>query len=245
MIRTRVPRPAVLLGTAGLLCALGAAACSTTTGGSGGAVPADSGARSSFAPQSGPAFTSSLSVTTTATSFTATAPAPSTHPVPSAPLRTDTAQGQNGTTYRVDLWAEVNTPTCADHAYGAPMIAFLRAHQCVGLTRKLATTTVSGRGVGLAISDLGFRDPDPASYRSAGQFVTLVSKDGTGNLDDLLREGYRLPSGPTRVPSPDAFSALGQDNGVEVVDAWYLSGPTPDNDPALVQLAQSIFLQLH
>jgi len=45
------------------------------------------------------------------------------------------------------------------------------------------------------------------------------------------------------VPSPDAFSAVGQDAGVTIVDAWYLDEPTPDNDPALVKMAHDIFLQ--
>ena len=71
---------------------------------------------------------------------------------------------------------------------------------------------------------------------------TLVDKDGTGSVDDLLREGYRLPTGPTSVPSPDAFRTMGQDSGVAIYDMWYLDGPTPNNDAALEQMAQDIYL---
>jgi hypothetical protein len=80
-------------------------------------------------------------------------------------------------------------------------------------------------------------------YKTAGDFRTLVAADGTGNINDLLREGRRLPSGPSAVPTPDAFSVLGQDAGVAIVDAWYLDGPTPNNDPALVKMGHDIFLQ--
>jgi hypothetical protein len=146
-------------------------------------------------------------------------------------------------TYVIDVWAERTDKDCAAHAYGQPVISYLQAHPCSGMTRVLATTTVNGRGVGIAQSSIGFSGQAPESYQTAGNFRTLVGLDGTGNLDDLLREGRRLPSGPTAVPSPDAFSVLAQDAGVTVVDAWYLDGATPDNDPALVTMARDTYLQ--
>ena len=78
----------------------------------------------------------------------------------------------------------------------------------------------------------------------AGDFRALVLQDGTGSIADMLREGWRLPAGPTAVPSPDAFSALAQDSVVTVDDAWYVSGPTPENDPALERMERAVFLQL-
>jgi hypothetical protein len=157
-------------------------------------------------------------------------------------LKVATVQGAHDT-YRLKVWAQVNSRTCDDHAYGQPVISYLTTHPCSGLTRRLVTTTVGGRDVGIATSSLGFAGPDPGVYTIAGNFQTLVSKDGTGNLDDLFRDGYRLPSGPARVPSPDAFRALGQDAGVVVADAWYLTGTTPDNDPALLTMLEETFLQ--
>ncbi|MEO6886448.1 MAG: hypothetical protein ABI232_09220 [Jatrophihabitantaceae bacterium] len=144
----------------------------------------------------------------------------------------------------MSIWVQKADPTCTDHAYGAAVIAYLTKYPCAGLQRSLATTTIDGHAVGMAISDLGFKGTAPTVYQTAGNFVTLVEKDGTGNLDDLLRDGYRLPAGPSSVPDVDAFSALGQDAGVEIVEAWYLDGPTTSNDPALVAMERSIFLQL-
>lgn len=154
------------------------------------------------------------------------------------------ARGPDGTTYVVKIWAETEVKDCAAHAYGAPVINFLRTHPCAGMRQVLATTTVDGKAVGFAQRSIGFLGGMNQSYRAAGQFRALVTRSGTGNLNDLLREGYRLPSGPSAVPFPNAFSALGQDNGVTVVEAWYLHGPTPDNDPPLVRMAQDIFLQV-
>ena len=235
---------------AGALVTLTACTTSTQGVGHGGTVPAG-GRSADFPAPSALAGSPVATVTPPAATASATASAPAprstapgTHPVPSAPLRSATVTAPDGSTFLVQVWASVRTPTCADHAYGQPMIDFLRAHKCFGLTRRLATTTLHGRAVGLAISDLGFTGRDPGVYKTAGDFVKLVTRNGTGNLVDLLREGYRLPAGPAAVPSPDAFSALGQDAGVEVVDAWYLDGPTRENDPELVTLAQSIFLQV-
>jgi len=214
------------------------AACSSTTPGSGVARqptrPGSSTASSQPASDT-PAPTNSASASTT--------PSVTIHEPPATPLRTKTVH--SGTrTYVIKVWFDINNATCADHAYGAQMIAFLQQHKCFGLKRILATTVVNGQEVGFNVAQLGFpgtSSSDP--YGVVEQFRNLVNADGTGNINDLLREGYRLPSGPTSVPSPDAFKTVGQDEGIEVYDMWYLSGPTPNNDPVLLQMAQDIFLQ--
>jgi hypothetical protein len=212
-------------------------ACSSATNGTGRALTP---APSTTAPKSSssPAPVESSTSPAPATSSDAGQP-------PAKPLRTVTVTGTDGaTSSAVSIWAEKTDPTCTDHAYGTPVINYLKAHTCTGLHRILATTTLGDQAVGLAVSDLGFKGNAPQVYQTAGRFEELVKKDGTGNIKDLLREGYRLPAGPAAVPFPDAFSALGQDAGVEILDAWYLTGSTPDNDPKLVALEQSLFLQL-
>lgn len=107
----------------------------------------------------------------------------------------------------------------------------------------LATTSVNGRPVGFNQSVTGFPGPPDDPYKHARQFIALELRDGTGSINDLLREGYRLPTGPDAVPSPDAFNALGQDSGATVWNAWYVDGPTPVNDPPLIKMTQDLFLQ--
>ena len=222
---------AIAAGTAAVLLA----SCATQVDGTGtgaGPHPGTSGGSSSaVAPSPAPSISGAGS-----------SARPRGHPVPSQPVRQALVRA-NGTAYRIQVWAEVRTPDCAAHAYGAPLIAFLRRHPCTGVSSLLATTRVGGRAVGFARRSIGFKGAGDQSYRSAAQFKALVSRSGTGNLDDLLREGYRLPSGPSQVPFPNAFDAQSQDNGVTVVEAWYLHGPTPDNDPALERMERAIYLQ--
>ena len=246
-------RPALVASATAIL----AAACTSATGGSGHGSTnpgrplvslrsfpseplASSGAPTSPGPSAAPSGSGVPSGSLTASA--SSSPAPTTSPVPAQPLRTVTAHSARGD-YVIEIWAEVKTDTCADHAYGEPVVNFLTEHPCTGLDRVLATTTVAGREVGFAESTLGFSGKVPDVYRVATKFQNLVRRDGTGNLDDLLRDGYRLPSGPTFVPSPDAFNVLGQDAGVSVFDAWYLDGTTSHNDRPLVHMTEDVFLQ--
>ena len=232
------------VAVAAVLVALTACSSSRSGSGSGGKGPSTtSGPPGSAA---GGFTTSGTTGGPTSESSSAKAPtspaASPVQPAPSQPVRTATVHAGTAT-YVIKVWAETTDTDCPGHAYGAPVITYLQAHPCSGVTRLLATTTVKGKAVGFAQSTIGFIGTAPQVYTTAGNFRTLVTQDGTGNINDLLREGRRLPSGPTSVPSPDAFSAVGQDAGVSIVDAWYLDEPTPDNDPALVKMAHDIFLQ--
>lgn len=225
------------------------AACSSTTDGAGtgpsptSAAPTSSGPSPTPTPTTSAPTTSAPASSSPPSSAASTKPTSSLHPAPASPLRVIHVSAADGASYVVDVWAQSTVTNCAQHAYGAPVIAFLTAHPCIGVQRTLATTTQGGRAVGIAASNIGFQGQAPTVYEVAGQFDTLVTAEGTGSLNDLLLEGYRLPSGPTSIPQSEAFNALGQDNSVTVFDAWYLSGTTPINDPALVAMEQDLFLQ--
>ena len=229
------------VAVAAVLVALTACSSSRSGSGSGGKGPSTTSSPPGSA--AGGFTTSGTTGGPTSESSSAKAPtSPAVQPAPSQPVRTATVHADTAT-YVIKVWAETTDTDCPGHAYGAPVITYLQAHPCSSVTRLLATTTVKGKAVGFAQSTIGFSGTAPQVYTTAGNFRTLVTQDGTGNINDLLREGRRLPSGPTSVPSPDAFSAVGQDAGVTIVDAWYLDEPTPDNDPALVKMAHDIFLQ--
>lgn len=143
----------------------------------------------------------------------------------------------------IEVWVDVASSTCADHAHGSEVIKYLRAHPCTGLDRVLATTTVDGRSVGFAAASLGFAGKAPASDKLATAFAALLRRNRPDNLTDLLHEGHRLPSGPTALPGTDAFAALAQGSDVSALDAWYLDGPTTNDDPALVAMAEDVYGQ--
>jgi hypothetical protein len=235
----RSNRGARLFGGLIATCAL-VAGCSSTTNGAGQVA-----SRPPTPPSSEPGFPSTPPPeTTTAPSTSApSAPTGTSQPAPPQPLRTVSVTGADGKTYVIKIWADVKNRTCFDHAYGGPIVKFLTRHPCTGLERYLATTTVNGRSVGLAESATGFPGTAKDPYRWASRFATLEKANGTGSLNDLLREGYRLPSGPTSIPRSEAFNVISQDQGVTVWDAWYLDGPTPTNDPALIRMTQDAFLQ--
>jgi len=161
-------------------------------------------------------------------------------------LRVDNVQSySDNATYSVKVWVEDTTINCEGHAYGAQVIAYLKAHLCKSMTRLLASTTVGGRPVGIAQTMITFSGDAPDVYQTAGDFKTLVTQNGTGNIADLLREGKRFPKSGSAVGSPDAFSAQGEDTAVGIDDLWYLDGPTVENAPELMNLGDSLFLQLN
>ncbi|MEO8889177.1 MAG: hypothetical protein ABI301_07320 [Jatrophihabitantaceae bacterium] len=237
-------RTARILATVMTLALL--TACSSATDGQGRPPTRPStGATSGDFPSSADTPTPSDATPSDSTPSTPAGSTDTGSPAPSKRLRSVSVTAPDGTGYLVDIWAERTDPTCTDHAYGQPVVDYLNAHACGGLHRLLATTTVDGRAVGLAISDLGFKGVDPQVYTTAGQFAVLVKQNGTGNIDDLMRSGSRLPAGPSAVPNPDVTTAQAQDDGVEIVDAWYLTGATESTDPALITMATSLFLQLN
>jgi hypothetical protein len=227
------------VGAALLLAGIALAACSSTTNGAGtaGALHQPSSQRSVTtsvaAPSTSPAGTSAAGSST----------GPAIHPAPTAPLRTVTVQAPDGNNYVVQVWQQVDNTTCYDHAHGQPIITFLTQHPCTGLRRYLCTTTVAGQPAAFAEASTGFAGAPGQPYKWASEFKQLEQQDNTGSINDLLSEGYRLPSGPTSVPSAEAFNVLGQDNGVVIYDAWYLDGPTPNQDQALIKMTEDVFLQ--
>lgn len=195
---------------------------------------------------SSPPSSSAPTQQTSAPTPTSSAPTSTAAPVPTTPLRIDSVQSySDNATYSVKVWVEDTTINCEGHAYGAPVIAYLKAHLCKSMTRLLASTTVGGRPVGIAQTMITFTGDAPDVYQTAGDFKTLVTQDGTGNISDLLREGKRFPNSGSSIASPDAFSAQGEDSAVGIDDLWYLDGPTPDNAPVLMGLGESLFLQLN
>ena len=205
-----------------------------------GSVTSGQGARAS-----GPRPTAPTTVPDAAPSTPVTAPAtsvPAASPSGPVPLRTVSVTGQDGTSYRVTVWAEDRITDCAEHSYGQ-VAQWFRRHPCRGATRRLLTLPFAGRTVALSAVAVGCATgPAPDHlYDLAAELARLERAAGTGSIDDLLREGARLP-GYSAIPAAEAFDVESQDVGVFVMDAWYLGGPTAPQDPALVALEQNLVL---
>lgn len=228
------------LTTALVATGVALAGCASTTNGVGRAITRRAPSSSSKPDFPSRAPTTAAPPTTNAVPST---PDETIHPAPSQPLRTSVVRASDGTRYVIKIWWDVKDDSCFDHAYGQPIITFLTNHPCTGLERYLGTTTVDGRPVGFAESVTGFPGTARNPYRTASRFAELERADGTGSLNDLLLEGYRLPSGPTSVPSGEAFNVIGQDAGVTVWDVWYLDGATPTNAQPLIKMTNDVFLR--
>lgn len=230
------------------VCALASAvltACASTVSGHGsGAGSSAPSAVTSSLPSSG-GFRPPSSPAPGSSSLPGSGPRSS--PPVAHPISRVTVTGSTtGTAYQVDIWAVDRITDCAAHAYGSALVAFLRAHPCHSATRRLLTLDLDGREV--ALSSVAVTLPPYGSgtsgdvYRYAGEFVRLENANGTGSMDDLLREGVRVPGVQSAIPADEAFLVQGEDLGVAVFDAWYVHGPTPSQAVELVRLERDLTL---
>ena len=120
---------------------------------------------------------------------------------------------------------------CAVHAYGQ-VATFFASSPCSSVHRVLATVTAAGRPAVIASYTVIFTSAD-----TAAKYNALVASDGTGNINDLLREGVTYPGAPPRLPNA-AFSSKQQGQRVLVAEAGYTTGTSNPTDPVLLQLTQ-------
>jgi hypothetical protein len=145
--------------------------------------------------------------------------------------------GTLGATYQMSLWAHDVITDCGAHSYGQPIISYFAAHPCRSATRRLWTTAVNGRTLGLSVISVSAEvtkvneNPD---FGAAQQLVDLENANNTGSVNDLLREGKRIPGTGTSIPSSEVFSVVSQDGLVVIMDAWYLTGTTSSTDAKLI-----------
>ncbi|WP_375486715.1 hypothetical protein [uncultured Jatrophihabitans sp.] len=219
-------RPAAVVSVAlAVGCALGLAACTSTTSG-------DGHVGSSRQVRSSAPGTTSTGAGAPTSSAGSTAKA----------LRHLTIVGASShRSYAVTVWDHDTIANCATHAYGATMIKFLEAHPCRGAHRVLGTVLLGGRTVAVSAITTSFRGTGADPYGATTRFIKLEQADGTGSVNDLLREGGSLP-GTDEIPPTEAFVVLSQDTGVTVFDAWYVGAQTPDQDPPLVTLERNLYL---
>jgi hypothetical protein len=106
------------------------------------------------------------------------------------------------------------TDSCADRAYGE-VAAFFAAADCTGLSRALYATQLEGRAV--VVSVVRVRMPDTATARD---LQGLTDTNGTGNVNDLLREGVSYAGGPAELSGAEYASAISGPTVTIVEAAW-------------------------
>lgn len=148
---------------------------------------------------------------------------PSTPGAPAAPVvRTDTGAELVQGAARTDT-------DCAAHSYGR-VHTFLTSTPCTSLRRALYTANSSHGAVVVSVSRVQM-----ASVADATRLQNLTDASGTGNVSDLLREGVRVGSGPTRLRDA-SYASRRQGSVVVIVEASSTSGGEHDLD-SLTQAA--------
>lgn len=104
---------------------------------------------------------------------------------------------------------------CSEHAYGTTK-QFFKDSPCDRLTRSAFTTTVDGRTIYTSVSVVDFSDPD-----AAGDLQKLTKKDGTGNVNDLVREGVVKVDGLNGLSGSGGYASEVQGNRITIVESDY------------------------
>ena len=123
---------------------------------------------------------------------------------------------------------------CAAHARGRTKAAF-EAQNCVNAKRSLATGQLDGRRVLFVVSRV-----EMPSAEAAVSVRQVLDGNGTGNINDLLREGRTFPGGPARMPS-SGYASTQTGKVLVVAEAGYIDGgPSSDNDSGLRTAAAEV-----
>ncbi|MCZ2857604.1 hypothetical protein [Blastococcus sp. VKM Ac-2987] len=126
--------------------------------------------------------------------------------------------------------------TCAGHAYGA-VADFFAATDCAGLSRALYSAEVDGAPVVVSVSRVTMSDAAVAR-----ELRVLTDRNGSGNVNDLLREGVGYDGAPAQLRSAQYASAVSGPTVTVVETAW--ADPSTAGSTAAVDEAASDGLAL-
>jgi len=116
---------------------------------------------------------------------------------------------------------------CARHSHGRTRTWF-RQQNCVKATRILGSGRVSGRPVLFVVARIQL-----PSGEAATSVKKVLDGTGTGNLNDLLREGGTFSGAPRSMPR-SGYASVQSGASVVVAEAGFSDGGASSNDdPAL------------
>ncbi len=129
------------------------------------------------------------------------------------PTTTSTPAGEFSFVASPDVPEPLKDSDCASHAYGQTK-AFLTDTPCQQLTRGLYTTTTpDGMTVYTSVSVVRMKTPEDAA-----KLKDLTTRDGTGNVNDLVKDGaVRVPNLTTLANG--GFAARQQDRDVIIIES--------------------------
>ncbi|WP_433263872.1 hypothetical protein ACQPZF_33465 [Actinosynnema sp. CS-041913] len=146
------------------------------------------------------------------------------------PTTTSTPAGEFTFTRSPQVPEALKDSQCASHAYGETK-TFLTATPCQQLTRGLFTTTTpDGRTVYTSVSVVRMKTLDDAN-----KLKELTTRDGTGNVNDLVKDGAVQVPGLRSLAS-GGFAAKQQDRDVIIIESDAVQhSPTEEEHNALMK----------
>ena len=132
----------------------------------------------------------------------------------------------------IRLQAATTITKCAPHAYGEVARYFSHTAECASARRGLASAQAGARPVVVVLEAVTMR-----SATAAANLKRLLDKDGTGDLNDLLREHVTYHGAPRTVPVTAYTSSL-KGSTLFVTEAGYADGGrSTATDPTLKRIA--------
>lgn len=127
---------------------------------------------------------------------------------------------------------------CANHSHGRTKTTF-RHQNCAKATRTLGSGRVDGRPVLFVTARI-----EMESDAAATSVRRVLDGTGTGNLNDLLREGKTFPRAPRTMPN-SGYASARTGAVVLVAEAGFSDGgPSSNDDPALREAAAKVAAML-
>lgn len=157
----------------------------------------------------------------------------------STPTTTGVAPAQGAAApagYAVQVTDEITD--CERHSHGRTKTTF-RRQNCVKATRTLSSGRVDGRPVLFVVARIKME-----SSAAATSVRRVLDGTGTGNLNDLLREGKTFPGAPHTMPD-SGYASARAGAVVLVAEAGFSDGgPSSNDDPALREAAAKVAAML-
>jgi hypothetical protein len=122
--------------------------------------------------------------------------------------------------------------TCIGHAYG-DTAAFFAMTDCTALSRALYSAVVDGEPVVVSVSRVQMADTAAARSLQA-----LTDRNGSGNVNDLLREGVRYTGSPDGLSGAEYASAV-SGRGVTIVESAWVDENSDGTSARLDEVAEA------
>jgi hypothetical protein len=123
------------------------------------------------------------------------------------------AEGRYDFTPHPDMTSPATDEDCAEHAYGR-IREHLQTTPCDHLSQQLFVTEVDGRTVYASVSVVTMPDDEKAAELRA-----LTDEDGSGNVNDVVRDRGVTIEGMDRLSAGGGYAAKQNGNEVVIVEA--------------------------